>query len=187
MSRPSLAGRALTLAETLAAATLILMMLHVTLNAITRSFFSAPVPNTLEITEYWYMPILALIGFVTAQARREHVSIDLLFRRIPRAAQRWVIVGSHLLSAMVFAGFAWYGASEALHAYDIELTGGVSALTIWPVWILVPVSFAVLAAQFLTTAVRSIASAEYAGQVDPDDDELTPASGTTRRATDDHH
>ncbi|MCR1786269.1 TRAP transporter small permease [Nocardioides carbamazepini] len=146
------------------------MMVHVTANALMRTFANDPLPNTLEITQYWYLPIIAFLGFIAAQARGQHIAADLIYERFPEATKRYVLAVLSVLAAVVCLGFAWFGWGEAVHAKDIGKTAGVSNLVAWPPYFLVPLCFGILFVQFLYAAVRAIVKGDDQHVVtDPDD------------------
>ncbi|MFV0459252.1 MAG: TRAP transporter small permease [Actinomycetales bacterium] len=130
-----------------------IMMFHIAANALLRYFFRSPIPNTLEITQYWYLPIVALLGFVAAQNRAQHIATDLLFSKFPRPAQRVTLAVAYALCALTCAGFAWFGLGEALHAMDIRKPAGISTVPAWPVYFLVPVAFATMTVQLALASV----------------------------------
>src|SRR5690625_7584591 len=81
----------------LTAAALIWMMLHITINALSRQFLNSPISGTNELVAYWYMPVVALIGFVTAHIRREHISVSLVVDRLPPRHQvEYFVLGTSL-------------------------------------------------------------------------------------------
>lgn len=137
-----------------------LMMAHITVNAVLRTVADQPLPNTLEYVQYWYLPAVAFLGFIAAQRRGQHVAADLIYTRLPRAAQRVVLPVMLLMSSVLSAGFAWFGWGEAVHAFDIQKTAGVSDVPSWPAYFLVPLAFASLTVQFALAAVRAAARAE---------------------------
>ena len=145
-------GRLRLLIEGPAVVVTFVMMVHVTVNALLRTFANIPVPATLELTQYWYLPVVALLGFVAAQTHGEHIVADLVFHRFPPPARRFVLFTGYLAVMLVMAGFAWYGLGEAVHAYDIGKTAGVSDIVAWPAYFLVPLVFAVLTVQFAMAA-----------------------------------
>ncbi|MFD1815377.1 TRAP transporter small permease [Rhodococcus gannanensis] len=149
-------NRLLLFIEVPAVVVLFVMMLHVTANALLRAFASSPIPNTLEITQYVYLPIIALLGFMAAQARGEHIVADLVTHYFPPRFRRWVLFFGYALTAIVTAGFAWYGLEEANHAHSIGKTAGVSTVVSWPVMYLVPLAFGVLTVQIAFAAVRAL-------------------------------
>jgi TRAP-type C4-dicarboxylate transport system permease small subunit len=137
-----------------------LMMLHVTVNALSRTFWNDPIDNTLEYVQYIYMPLIAFLGFAAAQRRGQHVAADLIYERLPALTRRYVLAAVLLVSAVLSAGFAWFGLQEALHAAEIEKTAGVSDVPAWPAYFLVPLAFTSLTLQFGVAAVRAIVRPE---------------------------
>ena len=89
------------------------MMLHITVNAVLRTVADEPLPNTLEYVQYWYLPAVAFLGFIAAQRRGQHMAADLIYTRLPKAAQRVVLPVMLLMSSVLSAGFAWFGWDEA--------------------------------------------------------------------------
>lgn len=142
--------------EVPAIAVTFVMMVHITVNALMRTFAQSPLPNTLEIVQYWYMPIVAFLGFVAAQYRGQHIAADLVFLMLPQAVRRYVLAAGCLLGAVLMAGFAWYGWGEAMHALQIRKTAGVSDLIAWPGYFLVPVALGSLTVQLVLAAVNAV-------------------------------
>lgn len=137
------------------AVAVVVMMLNIVANALMRSLANAPLTSTNEYVTYWYMPLVALLGFVVAQRHRAHTEASVLFDRLPPANRRELRIAGLLITAVVCAGFAYYGWLEAAHSFRIGLTGGVTGVTIWPMVFLVPITYTVLTAQVLTESVRA--------------------------------
>ncbi|OUZ10163.1 TRAP C4-dicarboxylate ABC transporter permease [Aeromicrobium sp. PE09-221] len=140
------------------------MMVHISLNAIMRAFWSAPLSNTLEITQYWYLPVIAFLGFIAAQRRGQHVSADLIYEMLPQVTKRWVRAVSAVVVGTVCAGFAWFGLQEALHSFEIRRTAGVSDMPAWPPYFLAPIAFGSLTIQFYLAAARAVLRDEEAAE-----------------------
>lgn len=157
--------------EFLAAITLILMMLHVVANALLRSFANSPITGTNEYVGYWYLPLVAFIGFVAAQRRDEHIEARLVFDRLPKRNQREIDVFGLLLAGAAYLAFGWYGGLEAVDGFQIGLTGGVTGVVIWPVTFVVPFAFAILGVLVLFEAVAVARGTREPGvHADPVDD-----------------
>lgn len=142
--------------EILAVAVTFTMMLHITANAALRTWWDRPIDNTLEVVQFWYLPLVAFLGFIAAQHRGQHIAADLLFEAFPSVAKRYVLALVLLLCAAASAGFAWFGWQEAVHSYHIRRTAGVSDVPSWPTYFLVPLAFGSLTIQFALAAVRAI-------------------------------
>lgn len=158
------------LIEIPAAIIMFLMMFYITANAVLRTWWNSPVPNSIELVQYWFLPIVALLGFVAAQAKAEHITTDLVYKLLPSVAQRVVLVFGFAIAALVALGFAWFGAIEAMYSYDIRRTAGVSTIPSWPVYFLVPLAFGVLAVQWGQASIKAALGREPdAGiRVEPD-------------------
>jgi TRAP-type C4-dicarboxylate transport system permease small subunit len=129
-----------------------LMMVQITANAVLRTYFKQPIEYTLEMTQYWYMPTLAFLGFMAAQRRGQHIAADLIFTRLPEATKKPVLSLLYVAGAVLMVGFCYYGWGEALEAYDFRKHAGVSPLPAWPVYFLAPLAFAVMTVQFAYAA-----------------------------------
>lgn len=138
------------------AVAVVAMMLHVVANALLRSVNNAPLTGTNEYVTYWYMPLVALLGFIVAQRDGVHTEASVLFDRLPRRNRTEIRVGGLLLTGLICLGFAWFGGQEAMDSWETKLTGGVVDVVIWPVTFLVPVAYTVLSLQVLTEAVMVV-------------------------------
>ena len=135
------------------------MMLHVTINALSRSFLSSPVHGTLEYTQFWYLPIIAFVGIVTAQRNKEHIEARLLFDHIPPRAQPFVQAGTDLLTLALAVALTYYTAEMAMESMEIGRTAGVSGVTIWPATFAAPIAFALFAVWLAVDLVASLREA----------------------------
>lgn len=132
------------------------MMIHITANALLRTWWQAPINNTLEMVQYWYLPLVAFLGFIAAQYRGQHIAADLIFQMLPHVTRRFVLAAMFVLCAAVSLGAAWYGYGEAVHAMEIRKTAGVSDLISWPTYFLAPIAFGSLTLQFLYAAWQAV-------------------------------
>lgn len=139
-----------------AAVVLIAMMLHTVANAVSRRFFSLPLDGTNELVAYWYLPVIALAGFVATHWRREHIRVSLVVDRLPLRNQIEYLVLNRVLGLLVCLGLAWYGLLKALENLEVGLTAGVSSIVVWPVSFVVPVVFVLLGALFVADIVQAV-------------------------------
>lgn len=174
-SQPARAARILLRGvEALVAVALILLMLHTVVNAFLRTFTSTSLTGTLEYVTYWYLPAVALLGFICAQKERSHVEAELIFNRLPRANQLEIQVAGQVLTVLLCVAFAYYGLVEAIENWHIGLIGGVTGVTIWPVTFLVPFAFGVMAVQVVLEVISVLKYRDPAGR--PADDAQNPQS-----------
>ncbi|MBP1327310.1 TRAP-type C4-dicarboxylate transport system permease small subunit [Leucobacter exalbidus] len=164
-SRKTLRDRLLNFIEVAAVIVLVVMMLHVVLNALSRSLFKMPIYGTLELTQFWYLPALTLLGLIAAQARNEHIVADLLFDSFPAIMRKWTSFSVNVITAVVAALISWYGLSETVHAFDKMIMAGATDFPLWPIEALLTISYAAFAIQLLYTAVKI---ARFGEEIDPD-------------------
>lgn len=149
--------------DAVAGVALIAMTVHVVANGILRSFADSPIEHTLEYVQYWYLPVIAMLGFLSAQLRGRHITADLLYQALPGSVKRWVAVWSDMACAAVMCAFTWGTWHDALHRLEIRQTAGLSDVPTWPVHFLLPLTFALLAVGFAAAAYRGVR------RVDPND------------------
>lgn len=140
--------RLISIVDSLAAVVLIVMTLHVVMNALSRSLQSRPIEYTLEYVQYWYLPIIAMLGFLSAQLRGRHIVTDLIFQALPPVTKRAVAMSIQGACALVMAGFAWGTWGSALHSATVGQSAGVTDIPTWPVYFLVSITFSILAIEF---------------------------------------
>ncbi|WP_350269066.1 TRAP transporter small permease [Brevibacterium sp. CBA3109] len=143
-------GKCLTITT---AAAIIVMMVHIVTHALMRSLFDAPIYGTNEIVEYWYLPIVALLGIPAAQLQKKHITVTLAIERARPATASVFRVFACILGALVSIAFAWFGLMKALENMAIGSTADVSDVITWPVYFLVPIVFVLLAALYVLDAL----------------------------------
>lgn len=149
---------------------LIAMALHIAVNALSRRILGDPLPFTLEVSQYWYLPVVAGLGFVVAQLRNDHIVADLLFDRFPRASRPWVDGLGLGLSAIVTAGASWFTLMTALQSFERNRTAGHSPLPTWPAEVIVGLSLAALAVLLILRAISVIRDPSKLDADEPDID-----------------
>lgn len=136
-----LLNRILVVGATLA---LVVMMVHIVLNVVLRVAFNRPIYGTFEIVEYWYLPVVALLGLVAAQLMREHIQVTAFTDLLP-AGQRKILHGVALaltaaLCLVITVMSLQLGIEDAAH----RTTAGVTDIPAWPLQLAVPVAFLLL-------------------------------------------
>jgi len=71
------------LALALAAAFLVLMALHITVDVVLRLMFGGAFPGTLEIVSFYYMVYAVFLPLAFVERRGEHIEVDAFFNLMP--------------------------------------------------------------------------------------------------------
>lgn len=156
-----------------------LLMVHVVIDVTGRMFLNTPAPATLEVSQYWYMPLLVFCGLPLAARVHEHISAPIVFDRVsPKVQLEFTLIGSVITVAMLLA-MAWFGLEEAMTLMRQGATGIASGIPIWPVRFIVPLATSLFAAQVVLHAIHAVA--EYRTNSAAVDDSQKSASDRTNQ------
>lgn len=112
---------------------LVLMALHVSLDAIGKYLFSIPIPATLEIVAYYYMPAVVALPLAFVEMKNGHVAVEMVYQMFPPVIRRINLI----VNGMIMAGFlgvlTWLAAREAWRKFLLgEFMFGEYPIIIWP-------------------------------------------------------
>lgn len=134
-----------------------LLAINIIVDVIGRSLFGSPLPGTLDLTTYAWMPTLVALGFGYALLRNDHIRVSLLTGSASPAAQRVAQLVSMLAVAVVAVALAYYGVQKAMDAMAYgESAVGAPWLVVWPFRWVVIVGLIGLTAQAVVDFMRAI-------------------------------
>jgi TRAP-type mannitol/chloroaromatic compound transport system permease small subunit len=127
-------------------------------NAIIRKAFDTSSNAWLEVQWYLFSAVFLLCAGYTL-LRNEHVRIDVVLHRLPKRTQIWIDIFGLLLfllpAAILISVLAW---PVFMRAYvSGEMSENAGGLIRWPVYILAPIGFALLALQGVSELIKRIA------------------------------
>lgn len=133
------------------------LMLNVVADVIGRFFFNRPLPGTLDLTQFAWMPTLVSLGLGYALLRGEHIRVNLLTSPTGPRTQRVIEIVGMAFTLGTTALLIWFGAEKAASAADFgEKAVGTPWLQIWPFrWVIV-VGLIGLLLQALAQLLRAI-------------------------------
>ncbi len=100
------------------------MMLLATVDVIGRYFFNAPVLGAYEITEY-LMLILVFSFLALAQSSKVHISVDIVFNRLPARLRSVLERLNHLICLLMMILVSWMSIQRI---WELKRTGEASVL-----------------------------------------------------------
>jgi len=127
-------------------------------NAVVRYLFNYSSNGWLELQWYLYTGFF-LVGAGYTLLRNEHVRIDIIISRFPPRTRAWIdLLGGIfflLPMALIIMVLAWpvFTASFALH----ETSPNANGLLRWPVKLMIPVGFFLLAIQGVSEIIKRAA------------------------------
>jgi TRAP-type C4-dicarboxylate transport system permease small subunit len=100
------------------------MMLLATVDVIGRYFFNAPVLGAYEITEY-LMLIMVFSFLALAQSAKAHISVDIVFNRLPAGLRPVLERFNHLVCLLMMILVTWMSIQRI---WELKRTGESSVL-----------------------------------------------------------
>lgn len=126
---------------------IVVMMVHITADVLSKELFSNPIDGTLEVTAVYYMVALVFLPLGQVTMGEGHIKVELFTRRL---GQRTMLSLEGLIAVVgaVYVGaMAIGGVDEAIYRMGIrdtlETAGGT--LEVWPSRWIVPVGTALMA------------------------------------------
>lgn len=152
-----------------AVAATILMMLHVTADAIGRTFFNRPLVGTIEIVSAYYMAAVVFLPLALVTRERGHIIVDLFTGWMKL---RWRTLLDGFVGIVTFtytAIFAWKAIEIALTKTRIREAheAGTGVIEIWPSRWTVVAGFTLMAIYLAIYVIRDL-RAGFTGRLDPD-------------------
>ncbi|HBP70058.1 MAG TPA: TRAP transporter small permease [Alcanivorax sp.] len=123
-----------------------LMMLHVTLDVVMRSFFNSPLPGTITVVSHYYMIIAAFLPLAFTEQKNSHISVEVFADLLGHHGRRHLTGWTLPLSGLVFVAMAlqsWHEAN-AKQGIEASVVQGNTSIPIWPTYYVLPVSFVLL-------------------------------------------
>lgn len=127
-------------------------------NAVIRKVFGISSNAWLEIQWYLYAAVFMLVAGYTLKYN-EHVRIDVIVSRFSARTRNWIDVFGILVFLMPWVLLmVWLGWPYFLQAWRSgEVSSNFGGLIRWPVYILIPVGYALLGLQGLSELIKRLA------------------------------
>jgi TRAP-type mannitol/chloroaromatic compound transport system permease small subunit len=136
----------------------LIAVLVCTANAVGRYAFNIGSNAWLELQWYLNAAVFLLVAGYTFN-RNEHVRIDVISSRLSARVQAWIeIVCSILFLLPAVLVIAWYSWPSLVNSIQIgEYSSDPGGLIRWPVRLLIPVAFSLLALQGVSEIIKRVA------------------------------
>ena len=127
-------------------------------NAVARYALNIGSNAWLELQWYLNAAVFLLIAGY-ALKRNEHVRIDVIIGRLPERTQAWIdLLGGLFMLLPVTVIIAWYSWPSLVNSWHIdEYSSDPGGLIRWPVRILIPLAFTLLALQGVSEVIKRVA------------------------------
>ena len=127
-------------------------------NAVVRKAFNASSNAYLEVQWYLFAAAFLLAAGYTL-LNGEHVKIDVIYGRLSRRTQNWIdILGFTFFLLPMCVVILWYGTPFFLQGFHSgEMSQNAGGLIRWPVYLMIPLGFALLLLQGVSELIKRIA------------------------------
>ncbi|QFS84018.1 Tripartite ATP-independent periplasmic transporter, DctQ component [Roseivivax sp. THAF40] len=132
----------------------VLMMLTIVADVVSKLLWNTPIQGTVEISSYYYMIALVMLPMAFVEMQDEQISVDLLFDRFPDLIQRVLLVVTGCGAAAILSVMAWRTGLDALRAIRVgEVVMGSREVIVWPARMVLPLGFGLAAIASLLRAL----------------------------------
>lgn len=127
----------------IAGLSLVLMMVHVTLDVVLKYFFKLPIPGTAEVVAAYYMIGTVFLPLAYIEVHNRPIVVELFYDRMSPALQAPLDVLGALASLVFYAFLAWQSSKIALGSLEMrEYVDGLWKVVVWPSRFLIPLGLA---------------------------------------------
>jgi TRAP-type mannitol/chloroaromatic compound transport system permease small subunit len=129
-----------------------------TVNALIRYAFNLSSNAWLEVQWYLNSAMFLLVAAYTLKLNA-HVRIDVIAGKLSSRAQAWIdIFGSAFMLLPAVLIIAWYSLPSLANSFQLhEMSSDSGGLVRWPVRLLIPLAFALLALQGVSEMIKRAA------------------------------
>ena len=127
-------------------------------NAMVRYAYDSSSNAWLEVQ--WYMfAVIVMFGAAYTLKRNEHVRVDILYMTLSRRGQLWVdILGALVFLLPTCAILAWLSWPFFMQSFNVyEHSSNAGGLLRWPIKLVLPVGFALVALQGHSELIKRVA------------------------------
>jgi len=140
-----------------AAAAVILMMLHVTVDVAWRALASGALVGTVEVVSYYYMVILVMLAYGFVELRGAHIRVDLFVERMPAPVQFGFYLAACTMAAAYFGVLFYQSLLDALSSTaGRETVMANRVFYIWPARWALPLGWAGILLAVIANALKAI-------------------------------
>jgi TRAP-type C4-dicarboxylate transport system permease small subunit len=134
---------------------LVALAVNVALDVAARTIGGRPLGLTLELTTYWWMPVLVTLAYAVTEHRREHITVTMLLDRLSPTTRRYVEGAFSAIGTVIVVLLTWHTSVDAIEAAEVRVAANSDPpLEYWPAKIIAAVGLALLALQMAATTVR---------------------------------
>jgi TRAP-type C4-dicarboxylate transport system permease small subunit len=152
---------------------MLLMMLHVSLDVVSKYAFNQPIVGTLETVSSYYMVAVLFLPLAEVTRRGEHLRVEVFTQRLPRRPLAACTALGFALCAVYVGLMAWQSGAKAVRMTAIREAWETALwdMEVWPARWFLPVGGAAMCVVFVARAWDRARFAACGTRLPPDDGE----------------
>ncbi|WP_375000639.1 TRAP transporter small permease [Aeromicrobium sp. CTD01-1L150] len=152
------------------------MMLFIVADVVSRNYLGGSIAGSFEVAQNYFMPLAVFPALAYVYSSGVLPRMDLLRDRLPQAVEAATIHVLVVLELIVFALLVHYTWGYAMSGMDrgVAFPAGGSLYTLWPLFFLVPIGFAMVLIETLFVLAHNIMGDTVSLAVLPAEEEARP-------------
>jgi TRAP-type C4-dicarboxylate transport system permease small subunit len=162
-----LLGRTIDATTLVGALAVMLMMLHITVDVVSKYLTGMPMPGTITVVSNYYMIVVAFLPLAYTERNNGHISVEVLVEHFRPAPKHLLNILTLVFTAIVFGMLTWQSVIEAGRSYrsGTFMIEQDAKLLIWPARYLLPLGCGLMT---LTLAVKAVIALTRGRRLNPD-------------------
>lgn len=134
------------------------MMLFIVADVVSRNYLGGSIPGSFEVAQNYFMPLSVFPGLAYVYGSGILPRMDLLRDRLPSGVRTIITQVLIALEVVVFSLLIYYTWNYAISGMDrgVAFPAGGSLYTLWPLFFLVPLGFAMVLLETIFVLVRNL-------------------------------
>lgn len=138
--------RLVDLSQLIGMLAIVAMMIHISIDVISRNLFNSPLTGTVTIVSSYYMVICAFASLALAERHKGHIEVEVFTELLPRNVQYHLAGWLYPISILAFAQLTYRTYFDAISKYRIgsfQIEANI-AIPMWPSYAILPFGFGLM-------------------------------------------
>lgn len=143
-------------------ASIILMIVQITIDVFLINVFLTTLPATGAIVANYYMAAISFLPIALAEKLDQHIAVDVVYNMLPAGIQKWVLFLVRIIVAAATGGVAYGFLLDAIRKYQNNSYVLESDVRVpdWPGYFMLPIGFGLWSLIIMYKIVASLTGHE---------------------------
>lgn len=138
-----------------------IMMVQVTIDAVLRYVFNAPLQGTITFVSHYYMLFVVFLPLAAPEWKSGHISVDIVTNQFSDRVNAHLARWTHLYGAAIYAAITYASWGEAVSKFNTsaKVIDSNLSIPIWPGYFVLPIGCGLMTMVLLFKFAESWSSA----------------------------